>query len=190
MWAALQPLGEQHSLGGATAAWCALSQAGLLPVCKHLGMDPAAPSSTHSLLGHCMSICNLDCCHWGVEGGHFPSFTASQGSSPSTYTGIAAWTSLVSSCTVQEVLCCLLDVRLVVAQRGETKGTTQSTMMLMSLLYPSVFRLLEMRVTELYECHEDPITHCSQLKFFENRKSPTPILFYTSISYCKTKTVF
>lgn len=51
-----------------------------------------------------------------------------------------------------------------------------------------LFRLLEMTVTELYGCSKDSITYCSQLKFCENRKSPTPILFYMSVSDCKTKT--
>lgn len=49
------------------------------------------------------------------------------------------------------------------------------------------FRLLEITVPTLYGCNEDSITHCSQLKFCENRESNIPFLLYRPGSYRKTK---
>lgn len=45
-----------------------------------------------------------------------------------------------------------------------------------------------MAITELYGHKEKSITHCSQLKFCENRESCIPILLFRSGSYRKTKT--
>ena len=109
--------------GWATATWCIAFPLvgppqhggyshGLGYNSKSVCVDCAAPSTSHSHTSH-YKICDLP--HsWGGRRMHSPSSTVSWRYSPPTFRCTAAWISQTSCCAVQEILCWLMNVHLVV----------------------------------------------------------------------------